>query len=110
MQTNRENRQFGNLRGEEITVQRGRNTKTLDLGEGRRQTIVYSHAAHFEKGGAWHEIDNPPRAGNRCSGTRRISQPGKWAWHYLCQNGRRRDACAGGICWPEDWLAAGEGV
>ena len=51
---------FENLTGREIIEKREANVKHFDLGQGRRQAVVFASPVHFknEKSGAWEEIDN----------------------------------------------------
>ena len=51
---------FETLKGREIVSMRQRDVKHFDLGEGRRQAIVFASPVHYknEKTGAWEEIDN----------------------------------------------------
>ena len=51
---------FDTLKGREIVSLRQRHVKHFDLGEGRRQAIIFSSPVHYqnEKTGAWEEIDN----------------------------------------------------
>ena len=57
---NKTSTSFENLTGREIIEKREANVKHFDLGQGRRQAVVFASPVHFknEKSGAWEEIDN----------------------------------------------------